>query len=470
MRVHDTPTSDPDLEFDALITTADGATVPCDVLMWLPHRPEDDAEVEITLRQDAHSTDLRSLVRLRSAEHVEKKGLRVEVDDILVRGGTSNSLRSSATRLTLSHLGRLRIERLIVKGKQIDAQPIQDGADSGALSYFQLVISSLSYGGQHATPTAHYLGHRNLEFQGAPKSLCFHLPNQVHVFELQRHWMWKSLDQGNSVYAASAPVLVLAKPPNVFDRGQANDFTQLGEDACALLSLAARHRVVPHAIQYGDVGSHVEEWLNPLNRHRGVTEEGAMGPLVDQTELEAYFECAGSWWVGLDSDRKDAVRLAIFAVNRLTESTMESDFMGKFAALEGLAKRWGKGDTLCEKFCAMLNAYPVRIGGLWPLFDSDGGKSLYWLRNEIAHGRTVMRFSGALPIATDHLQLWLEHVLLALMSHIRRSTSADWLSAQVPHQAAQVATLRRELCEQSQAAKARGLKAVGDRARKGRRR
>lgn len=453
--MNDAPTSEPDFEFDALITTAGDATVPCDVLMWLPHRPEDDAKIEITLRQDAQSVDLRGVARLHSAEHVEKQGLRVEVDDLVVKGGTSNSLRSNAARLTLGHIGRLRIERLTIKGKQTNTHPTQDGADYIAQPYFQLMISSLSYGSQHVKSTDDCLGHRNLEFQGAPKSLRFHSSNEAHVFELQRRWRWKSLDKGNSVYATSAPVLVLATTPlNAFTRGKVSDITRLGEDACALLSLAARHRVVPHVIRYGDPDSLVEEWLNPLNRHRGVTEEEAMGPLVDQTELEAYFERATSWWIELDSDRKDAVRLAIFGVNRLSASTMESDFMGKFAALEGLAKRWGTGNSLCEKCHSMLHEYHVRIGGLWPLFETYGGEPLYWLRNEIAHGRTVTRFSGALPLATDHLQLWLEHILLALMSYIRRSTSADWLSAQVPHQTAHVETLRRKLREQSQAAKA----------------
>ena len=89
------------------------------------------------------------------------------------------------------------------------------------------------------------------------------------------------------------------------------------------------------------------------------------------------------------------------------------------------------------------------------MFESDGGVSLYWLRNEIAHGRTVTRLSGALSIATDHLQLWLEHTLLALIGFTRLRSNLDWLSAQVSLQSADVATLRRELHEQSKVAKKR---------------
>ena len=198
MRVYDTSTAEPDLEFDGLITSAGDATAPCEVLIWLPRRPEDDAKVEITLRRDAHSVDLRGLVRIRSAEHVERRGLRFEADDIFVRGGTSNFLRSSTARLTLTHINRFRIEYFEVKDKHANAQQTQDDANSVGLAYFQMVLSSLSYGGQHAIPTVHYLGHRNLKFEDVPKSLCFRSPVEVHAFELQRHWAWRSLDKGRA--------------------------------------------------------------------------------------------------------------------------------------------------------------------------------------------------------------------------------------------------------------------------------
>ncbi|WP_157571965.1 hypothetical protein [Hydrogenophaga taeniospiralis] len=426
------------------MTTDGGVAAPCEVLIWLPRRPEDDAKVEITLRRNAQSVDLRGLVRLRSAEHVEKMGLRFEADDVFVRVGTSNSLRPGAARLALAHIGRFRITH---------TQSAGEGANPDALEGFRLVISSLSYGGQRATPSSHYLGHRNLTFHGEPKSLRFCLPEGVHAFELQRHWTWRSLDNGNSVQATSVPVLVLTTSPSALTLTQVDNLMQLGEDACTLLSLAARHRVVPHIIRYSGADFRFEEWRNPLCRQRGVTEEDATGPLVDQADLEVYFERSASWWIGLNPDQKDAVRLAIFGINRLTESTMESDFMGKFSALEGLAKRWGTGGTAREKFDFLLKKYPLHIGGLWPLFESDGGVSLYWLRNEIAHGRTVTRLSGALSIATDHLQLWLEHTLLALIGFTRVHSNLDWLSAQVPLQNSDVATLRRELHVQSKGAK-----------------
>ena len=148
MGFHETLASEPDLEFDACMTADGGVTAPCEVLIWLPLRPEDDAKVEITLRRNAQSIDLRGLVCLRSAEHVEKMGLRFEADDVFVRVGTSNSLRPGAARLALAHIGCFRITHTQSSGQ---------GANPDALEGFRLIVSSLSYGGQRATPSSHYL-------------------------------------------------------------------------------------------------------------------------------------------------------------------------------------------------------------------------------------------------------------------------------------------------------------------------
>ena len=57
-------------------------------------------------------------------------------------------------------------------------------------------------------------------FHGEPKSLRFCLPQGVHAFELQRHWAWRSFDNGNSVQATSVPVLVLTTSPSALSLTQ----------------------------------------------------------------------------------------------------------------------------------------------------------------------------------------------------------------------------------------------------------
>lgn len=81
-----------------------------------------------------------------------------------------------------------------------------------------------------------------------------------------------------------------------------------------------------------------------------ITQEAARGPLIDEEELECYFEHATRWWSGLTEIRKDSVRLAVFAINPITDWAMESRFLSMFTALDGLTKRRAKRRTLLFKF------------------------------------------------------------------------------------------------------------------------
>ncbi|WP_426117955.1 hypothetical protein [Pseudomonas sp. DSP3-2-2] len=173
---------------------------------------------------------------------------------------------------------------------------------------------------------------------------------------------------------------------------------------------------------------------NPLQRQRATTEEEAAGPLIAAKDLERYFAHISPWWLNLDDINKDTVRLAIFSLNPSTDTTIESDFISRFSALEGLVKRWTpiKAKFFKQKAEALLHAFPPRVIGLWPLVDNSSGKSLYWIRNELAHGRDVMQFTnGALALANDHLQLWLEYILLTIADYPHESHWKDWLSNEV---------------------------------------
>ena len=78
--------------------------------------------------------------------------------------------------------------------------------------------------------------------------------------------------------------------------GQLEDIQQLGQDACLLLTLAARHLTVMHVVVAATKERHMEEWIYPLNRRRSTTEEEATGPLIDESELEDYFSAASARW------------------------------------------------------------------------------------------------------------------------------------------------------------------------------
>src|SRR5262249_7755956 len=127
-----------------------------------------------------------------------------------------------------------------------------------------------------------------------------------------------------------------------------------------------------------------------------------------------------------------------------TPQTLESTLMSRFSALEGLAKRWGAGETAGGAFRDMLSRYPPDVGGLWPMYEKTHGGPLYWLRNEIGHGRTALRSVAGLPMASDPLQHWVERILLALIGY-RRVDRSDWLSRQVVQEQDEIARVRAAL-------------------------
>lgn len=453
----------PDYEFDGYLHTQNGRNFLCDIQVSLPHAPSSDAKVQVVVMGvNSKGLPQGDLLCLTSNEAVEAQGLIFKAQEVLIRRATSQLVRRSAggTKLEIAHIGSWTFERRL----SADATDIDDtGSDTEnqVVKSVDLLLSSLNYAMPQVAETVDYKGNRTIKELSPPRTLLFKNSSDeiLCAWELQRHWHW-TRSTPDEISTTSFPVLHLIDSKNSSTTALGReDIVLAGDDSCILLTLAARHRVVVHTINSFYAFTHIQEWRNPLKRLRAVTEEEACGPLIGNEELEHYFEHATRWWSGLTDIQKDSVRLAIFAINPLSESTMESRFLNMFSALEGLTKRWGKGEKFCPRFSAIIQAHPIQITGLWSVCESTGGKNLYWLRNELAHGRSVMRFApGVLPLATDHLQLWLEYVLLSLMNYRKKPNFRDWLSQQVPMRREDINRLRQILCEQTRGSNC----AIGD--------
>lgn len=446
-------TDRPDHEFDGYLCTPDGRTFLCDIQIWLPREPSVDATLQVVLMGvNAHEVGQRGLVTLISEEAVEAAGLRFEAKEVLVRSSTSlvQPRRAGGTKLTFTHVGSWRIETSSRGGGKDELETRNSESNIDSLMF---ILSGVEYASPQVGGTVDYRGNRTIA-ELPPKLLSMtRASDQVLCeWELQRHWHWIT-NQRHKVSATSFPVLCVRHARERCAETSLEELSRMADDACVIFTLAARHRVVVHTVISSSEAKRVEEWRNPLLRQRAVTEERARGPLVEEKDLEAYFAHVARWWDGLDAPRKDAVRLAVFSVNPLNKETLETEFLSRFSALEGLVKRWvDQQGSLQERTDAMLQLYPPRIGGLWPLFDKSDGEPLYWIRNELVHGRRVMRFAaGALPFANDHLQLWLEHILLALAGYIHRRHQDDWLSNQAVLQRNHVLNLTKELRQQAKA-------------------
>lgn len=435
-------TKDAHLKFDGYVQATDGPRIPCDVQLWLPKGPNEDAAISVFLNGDAEAVMGRGGVRITSNEGVEAQGLKFVADDVLIRSSKAQpGFRRGGSQLTITHVGKWVIHHV-----RTYADAPQD-----ALEYFKVSLSALKYGAQRSSPTVTYLGERRVKTQGAAKKLRFvATPEAATTWELQKHWEWEFDKDDDSLGAQATAVLCLVESTTA-TVADLSRLRECAEDTCLLLTLAARHRTAPHVVSYLTTAGSIQEWRYPLERVRSRTEEEATGALIAEEELEPFFERASTWWSSLGDERKDAVRLAVFAIHGITSQTLESTLMSRFAALEGLAKRWGEGDTASKKFRDMLEKFPAASGGLWPMYDKAGGVPLYWFRNEIAHGRTVMRFGEGLSLASDHLQLWLEFVLLGLMGY-ERTDRSDWLSRHVVREQAEISRVRAELAARGGAA------------------
>lgn len=432
----DNKTTEPQYKFDGYVLTPDGQRFACDIQIWLPSGPDQDASIAVFTNGIAGAGVAHGGISLISSEAVEGLGLKFSAEDVFVSNTRSQmGYRGGGAELTVSHVGNWVIEHVNARFRAEDEPLLQAVAVS---------LSPLAYGARSAGECVSYEGGREIKFFEPAKSLRFaSAAGDAFTWTVEQHWTWKSPGK-NSVSAFATPTLCLASPPRPLTELDLPQLKACAKDSCTLLTLAARHRVAAHVFSYVLRGARTQDWEYPLERLRSRTKEDATGPLVAPAELESYFETAWKWWSSLDEERRDAVRLAVFTVHSTTSATLENQFMSRFAALEGLAKRWGRGSTAGGRFDFMAATYGITAAGLWPMYDKAGGQPLYWLRNVIAHGRSATIILGALPLAADHLQLWIEKVLLRLMGFDRQDKS-DWLTREVPRQYQELSQLRSRL-------------------------
>jgi hypothetical protein len=431
---------DPDFDIDALMQCDGSPDLLCNVKVWLPVHAAADArvQVEAPISERSSGLDPLGLVKLVNVDQQGKSTLRFEASNVFIRGSSTRAMaqKTGRTAFEIGHIGKMRTEQ--VRSTDAEQALIPTVIDS-----MQISLSEFKYGIPMSMAFSDYKGNRKVEVQDI-QSLRMKLNGATTcTLELHRHWNWTNLVDGR-VLASSIPTLVLVDA-HQFSAAQINSLVETTEDACVLLTLAARHRIFFYGYTASTGGKLIQEWQSPLNRNRAVTEEDALGPLVNESELESFFDAASKRWCHFDSSWRDAIRLAVFSIHPVTKLSIESHFLRMFAALEGLAGICSPELFRLEpKLKALLEKHPPRIGGLWPLALAQKDIGLNWFRDEIAHGRSMKgeRFA-ALVLATDHLQLWLEHLLLAMLGfqvgkgmreNLKHRIRPDRLKQQVQHQ------------------------------------
>lgn len=430
----------PTHEFDARFVIEGRISPLCGVKLWLPIDCHENARIQVT--GSAPTSSSSPLARNggiglpRLVSDIDPVfGFEVEADDLHIRSvSTKPALKVLGTSITIDHIGRFRFKQ------QFGKNAVAEAESSETCTSISFRLSDLDYGSPNAISTTDYHGNRKVKVS-VVRTLKMRLANRIVKLELHRHWNWHQ-GKFDRLVAGSFPVLVI-KNSKSLRWNQLEEIQILGRDACLLLTLAARHLTVVHVIVAATKKCLMEEWIYPLNRQRSTTEEKAAGPLIDESELEDYFSSASTRWFTLTDQQQDAVRLAVFSINPFVHSSSEGGFLGMFTALEGLAKAWFPDLWKFEKkIKALVTAFPPRISGLWPIVvPSDDG--LDAIRNLLAHGGSMRGpRQEALSVGTDHLQIWIEHILLAILGYPHKVSPRDWLFSHAQIQRSELARLR----------------------------
>jgi hypothetical protein len=424
----------PDYELDAYLHKGDKRGPLCDVRLWLPKQPSEDGRVEVsTPGVQADQAMPGGLVDLIFDE---QKNFHFEARQVLVRSASSRwGRRAGGARLTIAHIGSLKIRN----GLGLTSMCDRPESITFFLSATKFALPKIQY-------VQDYRGSRTvLDASSAPRLIVQHPAGFVCEFRFERFWNWTSDRERASVLARSAPAFSVEQVPE-HPEASMTALSECAEDAALLLSLAARWRVVVHGFtaSVSEPSSRLETWRDPLARARADGLEEGAGRLVADGDFEAFFTAASKHFSELTQANREAIRRAIVVIHPTSERTTEGAYVAKFFAFEGLVQHFGsRSGIFAQKLQALRNKFPPQIGGLWPVIGTPNKPGLYWLRNELAHGGSLRGdASGALVLASDHLQLWIEYTLLAILGFTTSRHRDNWLANQVLEQQEEVENFR----------------------------
>ncbi len=438
-RTHDYHTK-PTHEFDGRLIIDERINPLCGIKLWLPIDCHEDARVEITGADPAVYAALTSEECAASQSSFYSEidptlGFEIEAEDLHIREITMTpGMRVNGIKIVIDHIGRLRFKR------RLPFNSASKPDSSEVLTKLWFCLSDLRYGRPLSLPTVDYLGNRKVKISRVRVLKMSSSKSNVEM-ELNTHWKWFE-GEFDRIVAGNYPVLV-AQGDGWFTWEQIEEVWQLGRDTCVLLSLAARHLVVTHIMNAGSEARLLEEWAHSLHRQRSTTEEAGTGPLIDESDLERYFATVSTQWVNLTDSQRDALRLAVFSIHPFVRTTSDGNFLQMFSALEGIAQAWFPHlRKIHKKIEALLATFPPHVFGLWPITDpnEDG---LDAIRNHLAHGHQLDGLKReALLVGTDHLHVWIERILLAILGFAYDCSERDWLSNHVQNQKKELSRLR----------------------------
>jgi len=459
--------SKPDHEFDAYLKRQGSPDVLCDVRLWLPRDASEDMRISVFApgTQDIDSVFSQAPMTLQSETYQELLTFEVIASGVHLKKvhAPMEKRKASGITIDLLHIAELTIDS-IISSHQAPSELKSDEV----VSSLWFTLSDLKYATPVATVVPDYLGNRKVSIEKTYAVKCSNNGEFNGEFRLEKHYSsWRIYDQTKEfvcsqrvfVWHGSEPTKVAGIPA----------LLKFADDVGLLLTFAARHRVLILGYHYITQNRSFQQFRSPLERSRIEREETGRDQLIPLDEFEAFMQTATITWGSLSKEGKESVRLAIVALHPLTDPSAQRDYLSMFAALEGLSKLhknkiaseldavWEsiqsslskcidnqtsisfdaqdflknnlhalkQGKKTEDRMKEFLKSPNVHLDDLWPVFGDRKHPSLYWVRNELAHGRHFSdeRF-GIFLIAEEHLRLVLERVVLCVLGCDPNRTTA----------------------------------------------
>lgn len=287
----------------------------------------------------------------------------------------------------------------------------------------------------------------------------FRLPDNSPVVFKQEYDTYKN-EQGEQV-SFSQPVLEFEIDKQRADNLDDDDLHSLISDFLVLISFAARQRCTCVGWDVKRGSSYQRYYRRDISIPAIERKPGWPNGLIELIDVEEFMTVAQSSFDRIE--HKESVRRALNHAIPTTGETLESEFVGLYAALESMLsffranedfeilsaedfvkvgsdlKKWLKEHPLLKdknekrkllyekirelnrvsfsavfrRFCSQ---YSVDLNDLWPVMGKSEDWPLSEIRNKLVHGATFSyRQDGVLHCATENLKWTVDRMLLAIL-------------------------------------------------------
>lgn len=456
MRTPRNPIGEPDRGLNAWLMRDGHKLAECDCNIWLPRNACDAGAIE--LGTFAFFMDFGGPLELKGAS---PDGWTVHATGVWISSvsrGHGSEEKSTRSRIVVDHIDSLTVMRnIMTRPDREEVTNDDEPTEPGHLS-FRLTDSRYVFIPEvrtlHSNGSIRVRRHRSMNLKHP----------MLGALRIDRHHHFSKGNNPHDTYITSQLAIEvrgkIRKNLESLDNKTARAYV---DDACLILSLAARHRVLVTGHTRYDHGVLENTYDSPLQSLNPEASEYGW-ELIGRSETIQFLNHALARFAQLPEVEQRSIRHALYPLVPTRHPHLEESFVSMFSAFEGLlepyrekkgikhtvgtSRAWKAIEKKLRKVInetdisdstfnrslmkarlpelrhiplhAVANDYlkelKVPVDDLWPAFGSPGeSATLYSIRNSLAHGEPMSDLIKPLSLAQFHLRILLERIVLALL-------------------------------------------------------